>query len=249
MEEAKMHDATNRGEAVQADANEAPSVERERHEHRLMWALLGAFVVLAALVMGAWMLARAGIPANVGDPLEGEAKAEAIANNSPLTDYVHLTQNADFPRTDNIKKITIHHMAGDLTLEDVGDKFARRDSQVSSNYAIDSEGRVALYVEEANRAWTSNNRANDEEAVTIEVANDELYDDWHVSDAAFDKLVELCADICKRNGIERLEFSEDGSGNLNYHQMLDSSTECPGPYLIGKMGELASRVNEVLANG
>ena len=81
-------------------------------------------------------------------------------------------------------------MAGNSGLRSVGDRFARRDVQASANYGIDSEGNVALFVEETNRAWTSKNRDNDEESITIEVANDEVGGNWHVSDEAFDKLVE-----------------------------------------------------------
>lgn len=212
----------------------------------LMWGMLAGAVVIAALVLGAWALAASKMPSYVGEPLEGDVKEEVISRNSPLADYVFLTQNADFPRTDGIKKITIHHMAGDLELDNLGEKFSRRDTQASSNYAIDSEGNVALYVEEANRAWTSNNRDNDEEAITIEVANDELYGDWHVSDEAFDKLILLIADICERNGIEELTFTGDETGNLNYHGMMDPDTECPGPYLKSRMQDIADGVNEIL---
>ena len=183
----------------------------------------------------------------MGKPLGGDDKEQAIARNSPLIDYVFLTENADFPRNEEIDKITIHHMAGNLALDGLGETFSKRDAQSSSNYAIDSDGDVAMYVEEANRAWTSNDRDIDERSVTIEVANDEMYGDWHVSDAAFDKLVELCADICKRNGIEKLDFTGDLDGNLLYHSMSDESTECPGPYLASRMGELADAVNERLA--
>ena len=76
-----------------------------------------------------------------------------------------------------------------------------------ANYGIDSKGRVGLYVEEKNRAWTSSSPDNDNMAVTIEVANDEIGGDWHVSDKALEKLIDLCVDICKRNGIEKLNFN------------------------------------------
>ncbi|MCI9129616.1 MAG: N-acetylmuramoyl-L-alanine amidase [Eggerthellaceae bacterium] len=226
---------------------ESASATSARKRDLPIWAMLGVLALIGILVIAAWMIAGSKMPSYVGEPLVGEAKEQVISNNSPLTDYVYLTQNADYPRDDWIKKITIHHMAGDLELDRLGQKFARRDTQASSNYGIDSEGNVALYVEEANRAWTSNNRANDEQAITIEVANDEMYGDWHVSDAAFSKLVELCADICRRNGIDELVFSEDGTGNLNYHGMMDASTECPGPYLKSRMQDIADAVNEKLA--
>lgn len=138
-------------------------------------------------------------------------------------------------------------MAGDLELEALGERFSNRDRQVSANYAIDSSGQVALYVEEANRAWTSSSRENDNVAVTIEVANDETGRDWHVSDAAYETLVELCADICRRNGIERLEYTGDRQGNLTLHKMF-ADTECPGPYLEGRMEEIAEAVNLCLGS-
>ena len=209
--------------------------------------MLVALVVIAALTLGSWAIASSKRPYYVGKPLEGELKEQVVSQNSPLTDYVYLTENADFPRTGEIEGITIHHMAGNLALDGLGETFSKRDAQASSNYAIDSDGDVAMYVEEENRAWTSNDRDVDERTITIEVANDELYGDWHVSDEAFEALVELCADICERNGIEKLEFTGDESGNLYYHHLMDESTECPGPYLLSRMGDLADAVNERLA--
>ena len=102
---------------------------------------------------------------------------------------------------------------------------------------------MALYVEEKNRAWTSSDRENDERAITIEVANDEADGDWHVSDAAYDALVELCVDICKRNGITEFTYTGDEGGTLTTHRMFNPDTICPGPYLNGKLPALAREVN------
>lgn len=226
--------------------NKESTDARGRRRDLPIWIMLAALCVLAALVLGFWAIASAQRPDYVGKPLEGEVRERVISQNSPLVDYVFLTENYDFPRSEKIDGITIHHMAGNLSLDGLGERFSKRDAQASSNYAIDSDGNVAMYVEEANRAWTSNNRDVDERTVTIEVANDELHGDWHVSDEAFDKLVALCADICKRNGIERLEFTDDLNGNLYYHGMVDKSTECPGPYLTSRMQDLADAVNEQL---
>lgn len=226
--------------------NDITSIQGRRRDAPI-WIMLGVLALIAALVVISWALAGSRVPSYVGKPLEGETKAQVVARNSPLTDYVFLTENASFPRSEEIDSITIHHMAGNLALDGLGDTFSKRDAQASANYAIDSDGDVAMYVEEANRAWTSNDRDIDERSVTIEVANDEMYGDWHVSDKAFDKLVELCADIFKRNGIEKANFTGGLDGNLLYHGMSDESTECPGPYLTNRMGELADAVNERLA--
>lgn len=214
----------------------------KKHEFTAIWLLLGSFCILAALVSALCLLSDAGLPDYVGRLLTQEEQAEVIGRNSPLAEYVYLSPNADFPRAGNVEKITIHHMAGDLALETLGERFSNRDRQVSANYAIDSEGRVALYVEESNRAWTSSSRENDNLAVTIEVANDETGLDWHVSDTAYETLIALCTDICRRNGIESLEYTGDEQGNLTMHKMF-ADTECPGPYLEGRMGQIAEAVN------
>lgn len=212
---------------------------------RSVWLLLAGFCVAAVTVLALCLAQRSGLPDTVGRALSEEETAQVVARNSPLTDYVYLSPNADFPRGEEISKLTIHHMAGDLTLEALGASFAQRDRRASANYAIDSAGRVALYVEEENRAWSSSSEANDSRAVTIEVANDETGGDWHVSDAAYETLIWLCTDICSRNGIEELTFTGDETGSLTLHSMF-SDTECPGPYLKSRMGEIAGAVNEQL---
>lgn len=162
-------------------------------------------------------------------------------SNSPLVNYTRISPNRNSPRNRPIGKITVHHMAGNLTVEQCGSVFAPSSRQASSNYGIGTDGRVGLYVDEGDRSWASSSAANDNQAVTIEVANDEIGGNWHVSDAAWDKLVELCADICRRNGF-RLNWTGDASGTLTCHYMF-TATACPGPYLKGRMAELAQAVN------
>ena len=163
--------------------------------------------------------------------------------NSPLVDYVKISPNSTNPRNHPISVITIHHMAGNLSVEACGNVFATTDRQASSNYGIGSDGRVGMYVEEANRSWCSSNRENDHKAVTIEVANDDTTSgNWHVSDAALSKLIDLCVDICQRNGIPRLNFTGDKTGNLTMHKWF-TPTQCPGPYLESKFPYIAEQVN------
>lgn len=163
--------------------------------------------------------------------------------NSPLVDYVKISPNSTNPRNQPISVITIHHMAGNLSVESCGNVFSTTDRQASSNYGIGSDGRVGMYVEEANRSWCSSNRENDHKAITIEVANDDTSSgNWHVSDAALAKLIDLCVDICQRNGIPRLNFTGDKTGNLTMHKWF-TPTQCPGPYLESKFPYIAEQVN------
>ncbi len=102
-----------------------------------------------------------------------------------------------------------------------------------------------MYVEESNRAWTSGNADNDNQAVTIEVANDGGAPDWHVSDTAFAKLIDLCVDICRRNNIHSLNYTGNADGNLTMHCYFQP-TACPGPYLKSKFTYIADEVNRRL---
>ena len=168
-------------------------------------------------------------------------------SNSSLVNYTQLSPNCSKPRNHVIDKLTIHHMAGNLTVEQCGSVFAPSSRKASANYGIGTDGRVGLYVDEANRCWCSSNSANDNRAVTIEVANDEVGGDWHVSDTALAKLITLCSDICKRNNIAKLNYTSDKSGNLTMHKWF-AATACPGPYLESKFPYIAEQVNALLGS-
>ncbi len=208
--------------------------------------LLAVFCIAFVLIACLWENETAKLPDNVGRRLTGEEFNEVVQRNSPLIEYAYLSPNADFPRDEEIKKITIHHMAGIMSLDECGKMFGNSDRSASANYAIDSNGKIAIYVEESNRAWTSSNKENDSQAVTIEVSNDEIKGDWHVSEKAINSLIELCADICRRNNIPSLDFTENIDGNLTIHSMFSDKTDCPGPYLKSKIPYIVEEVNKKL---
>ena len=164
--------------------------------------------------------------------------------NSSLVSYTKLVKNHSGQRNQPITKITVHHMAGNLSLETCGNLF-NGSRQASSNYAIDSNGKIALYVEEKNRAWTSSSAWNDNRAVTIEVANNSFDPNWTISQAAYDSLINLVTDICKRNDIKELVFTGDKNGSYTWHCMY-AATACPGPYLKEKTPEIVKEVNNRL---
>ena len=172
--------------------------------------------------------------------------------NSPLVNYTKLSPNYTPNRTHAIDTITIHCVVGQVTVERLGEIFARKERQASSNYGIGYDGRIGLYVEEKHRSWCSSSNSNDQRAVTIEVASD-TYDPYRVTEAAYESLILLVADICKRNGIKKLVWSENKSDRINHRNGANmtlhkdfAAKACPGAYLISKHPEIAQRVNEKL---
>jgi N-acetyl-anhydromuramyl-L-alanine amidase AmpD len=164
---------------------------------------------------------------------------------SKLVDYVKISPNSSNPRNKKIDSIVIHHMAGNASVEVCGDIFANPARQASSNYGVGTDGRIACYVEEENRPWTTGSREIDNRAITLEVANCSGEPDWKVSDKALEATIELCADICKRYGF-KLNYTGDKSGNLQMHKWYQN-TSCPGPYLGSKFPYIAEEVNKRLS--
>ena len=175
-------------------------------------------------------------------------------SNSPLVSYTLISPHHTSPRESKIDLITIHCMAGNLSVEGCGNCFVG-GNVASSNYGVDGNGKVGMYVDERDRAYTSSNSTNDARAVTIEVANDGGEPDWHVSDMAMATTVLLCADICKRNGIAGLKFDPSDeshpttpNGNMTLHRWF-AAKACPGDYLVSNMSKIATSVNMLLESG
>lgn len=173
--------------------------------------------------------------------------------NSSLVNYTKISPNRTSPRNHAIDTITIHCMAGNLSIETCGNVFAPSSKKASSNYGIGSDGRIALYVEEKDRSWCSSNATNDNRAVTIEVANDGGAPDWHVSDKAMASLINLVTDICKRNNIKKLIWSTNKSNRVNHINGCNmtvhrdfAAKSCPGNYLYNKHSYIAKQVNKKL---
>ena len=164
-------------------------------------------------------------------------------SNSPLAKIVLLSPVC-YPRTAKIDKITIHHAAGVGSAESIGRNFQGQRA-ASANYGIGNDGQIGLYVPEDKRAVTSSSTVNDNRAVTIEVSNSEARHPWPVSAAAYRALIDLCTDICRRNGIARLNYTGGTDGNLTRHNMF-APTACPGPYLQARFPAIAEEVNRRL---
>ena len=175
--------------------------------------------------------------------------------NSPLVSYTKLSPNHSGQRTHSIDRITPHCVVGQCSVETLGNIFLPTSRQASSNYGIGVDGRVGMYVEEKNRSWCSSSAANDQRAVTIECASDNTEPNVF-KDVVYQRLIELCTDICKRNGKTKLLWLGDKTKTLNYTPNSDemvltvhrwfANKSCPGNWMYARMGELASKVTATL---
>ena len=179
-------------------------------------------------------------------------KGRKRVSNSPLVTYTKLSPNHSGRRNHVIDTISIHCMAGNASVETCGTLFTDLSRKASSNYGIGSDGRIALYVDEANRSWCTSSASNDHRAITIEVANNGGAPDWPVSDKAYSALLDLLTDICRRNGIKKLLWKGDKSligqvdkQNMTVHRWF-AAKACPGDYLYNRHGEIAAEVNRRL---
>lgn len=172
--------------------------------------------------------------------------------NSSLVSYTCKSPNHSGTRNHTIDTISPHCMAGELSVESCGSLFAQSGREASSNYGIGTDGRIALYVDEKNRSWCTSSSANDNRAVTIEVAS-KSYDPYAITDAAMKSLIELMADICKRNGIKKLVWSTNKNDRINHRNGCNvtvhrdySSKACPGDYIYNRLGDICDKVNAKL---
>lgn len=140
-------------------------------------------------------------------------------------------KNSD-PRIQKIVKITPHHMAGKMDPYQCA-RMHYNSKGSSANYYIGCDGTIVGGVDENRRAWTSGSYVNDQKAITIEVSNDRNCEPWSITDKAYESLVKLCADICKRYGINP-HFDGTTNGTITIHKMFQS-TACPGTYLEEKI--------------
>ena len=179
-------------------------------------------------------------------------------SNSGLVCYTKLSPNHSGKRTHCIDRITPHCVVGQCSVETLGNIFAPASRQASSNYGIGTDGKVGMYVDEENRSWCSSSSANDQRAVTIECASDKTAP-YAMNDAVYETLVNLCTDICKRNGKNKLIWFGDKNKTLAYEPKPNemvitvhkwfANTACPGDWLFNRLGEVATNVTSRLNQG
>lgn len=178
--------------------------------------------------------------------------------NSPLVSYTRISPNRTPNRNHVIDTISIHCVVGQCSVETLGNIFAPTSKQASCNYGIGPDGRIGMYVEEKDRSWCTSSGENDNRAVTIETASD-IKHPYAVTDRAFAALLDLCEDICRRNGKKKLLWFADKQKTLSYTPQPDemvltvhrwfANKACPGDYLYNRHGQIAEEVTRRLAGG
>lgn len=186
---------------------------------------------------------------------EGKEEVTMGYTNSPLVSYTKLSPNHSGQRTHAIDRITPHCVVGQCSVETLGNIFAPTERQASCNYGIGADGRVGMYCEEKNRSWCSSSSANDQRAITIECASDTTAP-YAFKDVVYNKLIELCVDICKRNGKTKLLWLGDKDKTLAYNPAANemvltvhrwfANKSCPGDWMYQRMGDLAAKVTAKL---
>lgn len=176
-------------------------------------------------------------------------------SNSSLVSYTNLTKNKTTNRNQPITRITPHCFVGQVSAKRGCDYFAETSRQASCNYVIGYDGQIGLSVEEKDRSWCSSSSANDNRAITFEIASDTTAP-YKITDAALNACIELCIDICKRYNKKKLVWIENQSQALAYSVKSDellitvhrwfANKACPGAYIMGKIPYIVETVNNEL---
>ena len=145
-----------------------------------------------------------------------------------------------------ITRIIPHHMAGNLTKAQF-DSIMSSSRQMSPTVAVYSDGSVSAYVPEEMRPWTTSGWEADKCALTLEIANDEIGGNWHISDKAYNMAVAIMAEWCIRYNITP-SYKANRKGTIQMHKEW-ANTACPGPYLSQKItsGQLTKDINAAIA--
>lgn len=176
-------------------------------------------------------------------------------SNSPLVVYTKISPNKNSPRNKAIDRITPHCVVGQLSAESICGCFTSPSREASCNYGVGTDGRISLCVDEGDRSWCSSSGANDHRAVTIECASDKTAP-YAMNNAVYESLINLCVDICKRNGKKKLLWFGDKDKTLAYEPAADemiitvhrwfANKSCPGDWLYNRLGDLAAKVTAKL---
>ena len=136
-----------------------------------------------------------------------------------------------------VQRVIVHNWAG---LTGGIERLVYSDDEASANYIGLSDGSMIGSVPEERRAWTSGSYDVDASSITVEIQNTTMAPNWQVSEESINALIELIADIARRYGWGSVDRSR-----VRGHREF-AATECPGPFLYGRLEEIATRANALL---
>lgn len=172
-------------------------------------------------------------------------------SNSKLATVIDLSNKKWEERKYSITRITIHYSASVLDKKGLRD-IINSDNKSSYNYGIANDGTICLFVDESHRSWScgsgkdSKGDDNDHRAINIVVSNSAKLKNWPISTLAYNSLLNLCEDICRRNSTVKLKYDKTLSGStLTMHKWF-TNTECPGQYISDKYRHIVDTVNDKL---
>ena len=174
-------------------------------------------------------------------------------SNSALSCLRVISPNRNSPRNHKIDTITPHCVVGQMGVEALCSEFSKESKGASCNYGIGYDGRICTPVDESDRSWCTSSAENDNRAITIECASDAFWP-YAINANVWKSLIELSADICRRNGIKKLVWSTDKNTRMNHlngcnitvHRDYDNKS-CPGDYIYNRLGQIAKEVNQKLS--
>lgn len=174
---------------------------------------------------------------------------------SPLATATRISSQSSSRNGTAVDRILHHHSAA-FSLNQVVTIMVENLKEVSSNYVIGPNGEIVLVVPESMRAFTSGSSTDggrgaawDRRSITYEIINSGGAPDWPISDAAFDAVARLDADISAFYGFPLIRNNKNDSTVLG-HRDLDAwydasyATACPGNYLFDRLPELTAKANE-----
>lgn len=175
-------------------------------------------------------------------------------SNSPLVCYTKISPNKNPQPSKSIKYVAVHCVVGQCLIESLGALFALPSKQASSNYGVDKDGRIGMFVEEKDRSWCTSTSL-DANAITIEVASD-MSPPFAVRNEAYVALLDLLEDICRRNGKKKMLWFGDKQKTLAYEPKADeivmivhmwfANKACPGEYLLSRHSAIAKEITKRL---
>lgn len=162
---------------------------------------------------------------------------------SPLASVLSISPNYSSRCGVSVSKITPHHTAGKIGVENLLHIFENPERRASANYCIGFDGTIGGCVPEEFAAWTTSSQWNDRQAITIEVSDNMNGEPWKISDAAWNSLIMLSIDICLRYGFKLTYADENISKSVTLHKWF-AATSCPGTWMCENIERYVKEVNK-----